>query len=238
MRAVFLQHEPGSLPGLIGEALTDRGFGIEVVQMASSVHDGTFTGALPALDGVDLLLPMGAVFSINDAGQVDTWLDRELELLRHADRSSVPVWGVCFGGQALSAAHGGHVARSGVPEIGFREIETLDADRMPPGPWMQWHYDMFTVPDGAELLATTDVGPQAFTLRKNLAVQFHPEVNPDMIEHWISLHPDDAETAVAQNGTTLDDIRRDAAANLDRARADIDRILDWWLPSVGCSARA
>lgn len=233
MRALFLRHDPGSVPGLIGRAFADRGFELDVLPMGASIDDGTFSGDFPNPVDYDVVLPMGAIWSINDDSQVGTWIDRELKLLQDADHREVPVWGVCFGAQALSAAHGGRVVRSGTPEIGYTEIETLDPRRIPPGPWMQWHYDMFTVPDGAELLATTDVGPQAFTLRKNLAVQFHPEVDIDMIEFWIAQNPDDAAASVAELGTTLDRIRADAIEQRDRAIADIDQILDWWLPSVG-----
>jgi GMP synthase-like glutamine amidotransferase len=97
---------------------------------------------------------------------------------------------------------------------------------------MQWHYDVFTLPDGAELLAVTDTGPQAFALRSNLALQFHPEVTVQMIDDWSAMHPEGTEQAVAEVGADIDQIRADAAANRDRARHDIDTILDWWLRSV------
>lgn len=232
-RALFLRHDPGSLPGLIGEALSGCGFDLDVLAMGASIHDGTFTGELPDPGDYDLVLPMGAIWSINDDSQVGTWIDRELKLLRDADHQGVPVWGVCFGAQALAAAHGGQVVRSGTPEIGYTTVETLDPRRLPAGPWMQWHYDVFTVPDDAQLLATTDVGPQAFTLRTNLATQFHPEVDLAMVDNWIGLDPAGAAAAVAEVDTTLEQIRADAVEQRDRAVADITAILDWWLPSVG-----
>ena len=176
---------------------------------------------------------MGAIWSVYDDERLETWIERELDLLRRADAAEIPVWGICFGAQAIAAANGGKVVRSGTPEIGYLEIETLDAARIPPGPWMQWHYDVFTLPDGAELLATTDPGPQAYTLRKNLGTQFHPEVDVSMIDNWQSLNPKGTEQAVTEAGISIDDLRRDAIEQRDRARRDIDTILDWWLPSVG-----
>jgi hypothetical protein len=46
------------------------------------------------------------------------------------------------------------------------------------------------------------------------------------------MHPEGTEQAVAEVGADIDQIRADAAANRDRARHDIDTILDWWLRSV------
>ncbi|CAN5643702.1 MAG: gamma-glutamyl-gamma-aminobutyrate hydrolase family protein [Acidimicrobiia bacterium] len=232
MRALILRHDPGSVAGLLGEALAEREFELIVQNMGRSVFDGTFTDPFPDLTDFDLVVPMGAIWSINDESQVGTWIKRELDLLRAADADQIPVLGVCFGAQALAAAHGGHVFRAGTPEIGFGEVESLDPERLPPGPWMQWHYDVFTLPDGAELLAVTDTGPQAFALRSNLALQFHPEVTVQMIDDWTAMHPEGTEQAVAEVGADIDQIRADAAANRDRARHDIDTILDWWLRSV------
>ena len=204
--------------------------------MGKTVHDGTFTDPFPDLGAYDLLVLMGAIYSLNDESQVGTWIERELDLLRRADAATIPVLGVCFGAQALAAAHGGQVFRAGSPEIGFAEVDTLDPARLPAGPWMQWHYDVFTVPDGAELLAVTDAGPQSFVLRRNLAMQFHPEVDVSTIDAWTSLDPEGSAAGLAEAGSDVDTIRADAHANSDRQRADIDRVLDWWLPDVGLAA--
>jgi len=232
VRALILQHDPGSLAGLLGEALEARGMTSQELTMGRSVHDATFTDDFPPLDGFDLVVPLGAVYTLYDDEQVGTWIDRELDLLRDADAAGLPVLGVCFGAQALSAAHGGKVYRAGAPEVGYSTIETFDAARIPPGPWMQWHYDVCTVPDGAELLAVSDAGPQAFTLRRNLALQFHPEVTVAMIDNWLDLDREDAEASLQEAGTDVGTVRTDAADNAERQRADIDAILDWWLPSV------
>ena len=49
----------------------------------------------------------------------------------------------------LAAVLGGQVTRAPVPELGWREIETDHPALVPPGPWLEWHYDRFSTPPGA-----------------------------------------------------------------------------------------
>ena len=53
------------------------------------------------------------------------------------------------------------------------------------GVWMQWHHDRFVPPADATVVGVNAAAPQAFVLRSNLAVQFHPEVDADSVRDWI-----------------------------------------------------
>jgi len=97
---------------------------------------------------------------------------------------TIPILGVCFGAQALAAALGGTVSRAPRPEIGWHYVET-DASWISRGPWFQWHSDRFTVPDGATELARSALAPQAFRHGRSLGVQFHPEVDGDIVSDWL-----------------------------------------------------
>jgi len=57
-------------------------------------------------------------------------------------------------------------------------------------PVLHWHGDTFDLPDGAELLASTEICPnQAFSLgRHALAYQFHPEISHRGFERWLVGH--------------------------------------------------
>jgi GMP synthase (glutamine-hydrolysing) len=49
----------------------------------------------------------------------------------------------------------------------------------------EWHYYTWQLPEGAELLAANGAARQAYRLgERTWAVQFHPEVNATMLEHW------------------------------------------------------
>ena len=230
MRALFIQHDPGARPGLVGDRLREHGYELETVTISEDFADATFTDPFPDAEDQDLIVPLGAIWSLYDDATVGTWIHRELDLLRAADRAGVPVLGICFGGQSLAAAHGGVVEAADAPEIGWTTIETDDATLIPAGPWMQWHNDRFSVPPDATELARGPQGPQAFRLRRNLGVQFHPEVDEGRVRSWIELGGQDALAALAAVGSSpeqvLDECRRYAEVSRSNVRLLVDRFLD------------
>jgi GMP synthase-like glutamine amidotransferase len=233
MRVMFLQHDPGSRPALLGELLAERGAELTIVRMSQDLTDGTWHGEFPDPVAFDLVVPLGAIWSLYDRSQVGTWIDRELDLLRRADEHDVPVLGICFGAQALAAAHGGEVVAAERPELGWLPLASHDPERIPPGPWMQWHSDRVELPAGAVELARNEVCTQAFVLRRNLGVQFHPEVDTATVRAWVELGGRPAEAVMATAGTSADEVLADSARHEARAREDLARLLDRFLADVG-----
>ena len=229
MRALVVQHDHVSPPGPVGERLVDRGYDLDLhtVVEQDNFHTPHVHNPFPTLEGVDLVVTMGAVWSAYDVTTIGSWVGTELDLLREADRTGVPVLGICFGGQLLAAAHGGRVERSDEPEIGWVTVQSEDDVLAPPGPWFQWHFDRWVTPPGAVELARNAVAPQAFALRRNLAVQFHPELTPAMLDGWLG--NGGAESATA-HGRDPDGLRRETAvegpAAARRAKALVDAFLD------------
>ena len=105
---------------------------------------------------------MGGPMSANDDL---AWIDPLSHLLRAAVAQRVPVIGHCLGGQLLAQALGARVRRTEVPEIGWIDVETTDADarqrwfggelRFTP---FQWHYDVFDLPSGVQALGAMAYG--------------------------------------------------------------------------------
>jgi GMP synthase-like glutamine amidotransferase len=178
MRVLVIRHHDVDEAGFIGAAFAARG--AELV-----VHLVPDDGPLPALDGVDHVIVLGAAWSVYDEASIGHWIGAELAWLRQADQAGVPVLGICFGAQALSAALGGEVAPAPRHEIGWTTIETLAPDVIEPGPWLEFHGDQCLPPAGARILARNEVCVQAFALRANLAVQFHPEVDGPQLKRWL-----------------------------------------------------
>lgn len=187
MRALVIQHDHVSPPGPVRDQLERRLFDVvehQVVPEDSFDRPGVTT-SFPAVTDFDLVVAMGAPWSVYDSELIGSWVEPELQLLRDADAGGVPTLGICFGGQLLAAAHGGEVERTSRPELGWVSVETDDPDLVPAGPWFQWHFDQWRLPDGATEIARNPVASQAFVLRRNLAVQFHPELTPGMLHGWL-----------------------------------------------------
>ena len=138
-------------------------------------------------------------------------------MVRTAVATGVGVLGVCFGGQLVAHALGGTVVRSPDPEIGWCEVRSSDPSLVPDGPWFQWHFDRFTLPPGAIEVARNDCATQAFVKGTAMGLQFHPEVDADLQERWITEDPDGD---IARLGLLPGDVRASSAAELDDA-ADI-----------------
>jgi GMP synthase-like glutamine amidotransferase len=134
----------------------------------------------------------------------DPWIAAQVRFLRDAHDAGVPVLGLCFGGQALAAALGATVTRAPLVEIGWIELD-VPGGLIAPGPWFTWHEDAFSLPAGATPLARSAAGLQGFRLGASTGLQFHPEVDPEIVAGW-----------VRGGGRALADAGIDAAALLER----------------------
>jgi GMP synthase-like glutamine amidotransferase len=243
--ALCVHHDPDSSLGLLDSVLVERGFAVRSHSVGTSLTDPTGSPEFPDLGvgtgaGPDVLVAMGSRWSVTDA-RTAHWVEPELEMLRRADRAGIPVLGVCFGAQLLAAAHGGRVEASPEPEIGWLDVrpEPPRDDAGPvasgalvraitAGPWFEWHGDRFQPPPGAEVLARTDICVQAFTLRRNLAVQFHPEVDPETLDLWLRHDRGHLEDL----GTDVDRLVERTHSERDRAATDVAALFDVWWSSI------
>lgn len=220
-----MHHDPNSLPGLVGRVLDERDVLAVTHQVCHTPGSPTGSTEFPDPTGFDLVVVYGSRWSVDDPDTAH-WVQPELEMLRAADAADVPVLGLCFGGQLLSAAHGGEVGRAPEPEVGWFEVEPVsDTSGIERGPWLQWHFDRFTVPEGAELLATSSVGPQAFRLRRNLGLQFHPEADRAVIAAWFDDDLDQIQDLGLDPTELLVEADRQREDALGRAAQLVDMVL-------------
>jgi GMP synthase-like glutamine amidotransferase len=229
MRVLFIQQDHVSPVGPVGEAFADRGYSVDefLVVPAERFESPHVEVTFPDPSGYDAIVPMGARWSVNDRGIIGSWLAHEIAVLRRADEQGVPVLGICFGGQALAEAHGGRVERAPASEIGWTRIETDDESFVEPGPWFHWHHDRWVLPPGAVEVARTAVASQAFVLRRNLGVQFHPELTAAQLEAWLANGGQDyLQRSGRDPAALLAETRRRGDAAAGRTRRLVDRFLD------------
>jgi GMP synthase-like glutamine amidotransferase len=219
LRALVLQHEEPTPGGYVNEWLSQRGADQDVYRIDIEQRD-------PDPREYGLIVSLGSEFPAFDDSIA--WLARERKLLSAATEADVPVLGICFGGQLLARTLGGRSFR-GEAEVGWMPVRTRNSALVPEGPWFQWHFDTFTVPPGAELIADSPAGPQAYTIGRSLGVQFHPEVTIPIVEEWISLGGDD----LARNRVDGDDLLAETRSREEENRARAWQLLDAFVDRVG-----
>lgn len=212
MRALILQHGTWGPPALLGEWARARGLGYDV-------HRADLGEPLPELDGQLFIASLGSDHSPRDThAQVVT---AELEFVERAVAKDIPVLGLCYGGQVLAQVLGGEVEAAPAPELGWHRVESSAPEIVPPGPWLQWHYDRFTLPPRAEQLATSEIAVQAFTHGRHLGVQFHPESTIEIVAEWARLDAGRIAGLGIEDGEALLQRGRHDAAAAKRAAFEL-----------------
>jgi GMP synthase (glutamine-hydrolysing) len=215
LRGLFIQHQDDVPAGLIGERAEQRGVLVDVLHAAP--------GRYPQPDGYDFVVPLGSGASAYD--DAVPWIHDERAFLRAAVAADVPVFGICFGSQILSQVLGGEVRRGAEPEIGWLAVQTDEPGLVEAGPWLVWHFDVFTPPPGARVLARTALGPQAFVAGRHFGVQFHPEATPDSVASWAEAYADTVQAL----GSTPEQLVLETRALLPAARRRAHRLFDRFL---------
>jgi GMP synthase-like glutamine amidotransferase len=189
VRALFVKQDHASPSGLVGDAFASLGWDeFELTVVPESRYSSPDVPAyFPSADLFDAVVLFGAPWSVYDTATIGTWVGAEIEFARSAIALGVPVLGICFGGQLLASAIGGTVEAAPAPEIGWIPVAEDPSGLIDPGPWFAWHFDRFTVPPGVPVLSRTALADQAFCVGRTLGLQFHPEVNEDVLDTWLQV---------------------------------------------------
>ncbi|MGV7225811.1 MAG: type 1 glutamine amidotransferase [Nitrosopumilus sp.] len=166
--------------GYLGELLEEDGFEITSV---NAKHE-----KLPEKD-FSLVVILGAPESANDDLP---YLQAEQELIKKSVESNIPVLGICLGSQLIAKTFGGKVFSGPKKEIGFYNDLKVSHNSpffsgfQNPFTVFHWHGDTFDLPDGAVRLASSEhYLNQAFRYKSAVGLQFHLEVNEDMVNLWL-----------------------------------------------------
>ena len=199
-------------------------------------HDAWCSPPLSVRDALDASLlvvlggPMGAYQT-----SAFPFLQNELDVLTARVPADLPTLGICLGAQLIAASMGARVYPGERFELGYEPISLTDAGRgsclatLHEDPRvLHWHSDTYDLPAGATRLASSAAyREQAFSLGPRiLGLQFHPEVDPAMLETWLP----GARDELARAGVDADVLRRSCnevgPALTTRAQAMLRRWLD------------
>lgn len=187
-RVLTIEHEADCPPALLGDWLADAGCAVQVCRPYAG-------DPLPSLDEHDALLVLGGSMAATDLDQ-HWWLAPLRDLVRSAADRGVPTLGVCLGHQVCAAAFGGTVEPNprgqqvGLLDVGWTAAAADDrllAALSTPRRAVQWNDDVVTrLPEGTVVLARTPAGEvQAARFAPTVwGVQWHPEADRALVEHW------------------------------------------------------
>jgi|TARA_B100001105_G_scaffold29944_1_gene21011 GMP synthase-like glutamine amidotransferase len=166
--------------GYLGDLLQNDGFDITSVNAKYE--------ALPD-EKFSLVVILGAPESVNDDL---SYLRDEQQLIKNSVEDDIPVLGICLGSQLIAKTFGAQVYKGPKIEIGFyhdlkiSNNSNLFSGFKNPFSVFHWHGDTFDLPDGATRLALSkNYLNQAFQYKSAVGLQFHLEVNEQMINLWL-----------------------------------------------------
>ncbi len=191
MTVLIIVHVESEGPGTLGSFLDSSGVNIQLARVYSG------EGLPENIDGLQAIISMGGPMNVYEENEYP-FLQDETVLLRKAIAADLPVLGICLGAQMIARASGAQVVRSPKEEIGWGKVFLTDAGRSDllfsgvPATLdvLQWHGDMFEIPEAGTLIASGDICPnQAFRYRNALGLQFHVEVTGEILAAWFKDSP-------------------------------------------------
>ncbi|KMO71494.1 GMP synthase [glutamine-hydrolyzing] [Mycolicibacterium chlorophenolicum] len=161
-------------------------FGAQYAQLiARRVREArVFSEVIPHTASVDEIKARNPRAVVLSGGPASVYTDGAPQLDPALFDLDVPVFGICYGFQAMAQALGGTVAHTGTSEFGRTELKVVGGELHSDLPetqpvWMS-HGDAVTeAPAGFEVVATSSGAPVAAfenRSRRLAGVQYHPEV--------------------------------------------------------------
>ena len=166
--------------GYLGELLSNDGFDITSIHAKhEEIPEKKFS----------FVVILGAPESANDDLP---YLLNEQKLIKNSVDNEIPVLGICLGSQLIAKTFGAKVYKGPIKEIGFyNDLKFSNNSKLFDGftnPFsvFHWHGDTFDLPDGASRLALSqNYENQAFQYKCAIGLQFHLEVNEQMVNIWL-----------------------------------------------------
>jgi GMP synthase-like glutamine amidotransferase len=203
---LIVTHDSQEGPGTLETFLESAGIDIQMIRL----HEGDSLPGDPR--SADAVVSMGGPMSVHDEEHYP-FLRSEKYFLMQAIEANVPVLGICLGAQLIANACHAAVLKAQENELGWYKVSITDEgkrDILFQGLSdmlfvFQWHEDVFEIPEGATLLATSPVCPnQAFRYRNAYGLQFHVEVTKDMLSQWLTDAPEGAKMIRTYNRIAQD----------------------------------
>ncbi len=189
-KLLILQHVPHEHPGYMFNYVSERGIALDVIKLWEPyvLPDPASYAGIVVLGG-----PMGAYEEYPSKNDELVLIEKNL--------GTIPMLGICLGSQLIAHALGARVypnEKDGkrIKEIGYYDITLTEASTASPVfagfpstfKALEWHGDVFDLPVGSSLLASSTLVPyQAFSFKNVFGFLFHFEFTSDMVENQLKV---------------------------------------------------
>jgi GMP synthase-like glutamine amidotransferase len=237
---LIVKHIPIEGPGKLGEYLERNGIGSQTVEL--SLGD-----KLPSSpQDFSAIVILGGPMNVYQEKRY-SFLKEETRFIQQVLRTEVPLLGICLGAQLIAKAAGAKVYQAEAKEIGWYQVGLTPAGissplfcGLPESLFVfQWHGDTFDIPEGGELLATSDGCPHQAFRYGNCAygLQFHLEVTAEMIKEWMRSYDTELEQLIRAGVMNRRDILRDTYKVTDEYYKNACRLFSNFLGLAGYKTR-
>jgi len=176
-------------------------FGAQYAQLiARRVREAKiYSEVVPSTMSVDDMLAKNPLAIVLSGGPSSVYAEGAPQVDPALFDAGLPVFGICYGFQAMASALGGTVAQTGLSEFGATELTVTGSCTLFAGlpttqnVWMSHGDSVQDAPSGFAVVASTAGAPVAAfedVSRKLAGVQFHPEVmhsehGQKVLEHFL-----------------------------------------------------
>lgn len=233
--ATVIMHLESEGPCIFGQVLRERGM---IVTNISAPKHG-----VENIDPIapDVVMVLGGPIGVYQADDYP-FLKTEIDIVQKRLAAKKPTVGVCLGSQIMAAALGRDVypGKSG-KEIGWHPVTINENGMKTPARHLSaeitnmfhWHGDTFDLPEGVDLLASSDkYKNQIYTIGNYaLGLQCHPEVCANELEEWYVMFHRDITGPNAK--ISVHELRTQTAKHIETLNKQAKLFFNEWLDQAG-----
>ncbi|AEE14545.1 glutamine amidotransferase class-I [Thermodesulfobium narugense DSM 14796] len=196
MRILAIRHVKEEGLGYLYNIFSEKGFGIgtNVIDICDITKNNT---SKIDLDEYNFLIILGGYMGVYEYDKYP-FLKDEFKIVESALNKDLPIIGICLGSQILAHVLGARVYKGEKgKEIGWYEMyKQYDHKFIHNFPTkfkaFCWHGDTFDLPkDSLHIFSSEKYQNQGFIYKNSIGLQFHIEVDTNMILKWANLYSDE-----------------------------------------------